>query len=323
MSKVPKHSPDDSDDFEQRIHKLLGYSSGFPQPTTTRFTKWELGWFKTDDRVRSRFLAVGLGERRTTTFSSGDRDLFLTWLGSDNASWVDDLRDFFREPPDADPPMPSPDLEGSVASFIELLASTGDLGMTAPVSLIQRSFDCIDILMWIDRLYALRSALRTAIGLIDFDLVGITEEAIDAALEQRHPGITDEVRTLYQEAADVRATLTRLFFLAGNEWLLRGRLVPSGDRFGPPRPVSAPISALEDTFFVMAASVGAIQPPSRLPGVFRCEYHLCRRVFTSYRRGVGGKYRFCCIQHGKRFYAARRMKEKSKKAQRDALAEEQ
>jgi len=207
-----------------------------------------------------------------------------------------------------------PDMQQATATLVRLFNLAGDLGMGVPVRLAGQNRHAVDVYGWAYRLWSLRAALMMALARLGFEISGIVPPSLGFALEARDPGPVSEAEDLYDRARDMHAVLGRFFILSGMEWLISGRLV-APHQLGEPFGVApGSVSPLHEVFFVIALSVGALDPPYPLPGVYRCAYHRCQRVFLSKKIRVSGKLRFCCPEHGKRFYAARRMKEKAARA---------
>jgi len=302
---------------------MLGYGAAGKQPRVTKFPAWVTLPSAPDDSGRLRSLIVGVGQPELLEFRPADQEAAIEWLASDDAAWLDALR---RAAPVDDPEgefdediLPMPGV--AAASLSRLVSASGDLGMGAEVQTGGRVEFAIDVYEWGFRLYSLRASLKTALGLLDLELSGITAAAAAAAMEDRAPGITAELDAFYSDARRAQEALLRLFVLVGTEWLTAGRLVEPDTLGGAPSFSPGPVTPLQEIFFIIAMSIGALDPPHALPGVYQCGYHLCRKVFTSPKKGVVGTRRFCCPEHGRRFYASRRMKEKSKKARRAAPPE--
>jgi hypothetical protein len=74
---------------------------------------------------------------------------------------------------------------------------------------------------------------------------------------------------------------------------------------GPARFELRPRTALDALWLAASVSVGAIEPPFPISGVFKCDYPVCGRVFFGDRAHSRGQNRFCSNSCGKRFHAAR------------------
>jgi len=312
--EVPKFSAEEQQAFEARLRRMLGYDVQAPSPRTTRFDAWEARETTVDGDSISRLWVLGRGTPRLVEFDAEAREAAINWLGSDDSAWLDGLRLTFPPGEDVDYPEHMPDMQQATATLVRLFNLAGDLGMGVPVRLAGQNRHAVDVYGWAYRLWSLRAALMMALARLGFEISGIVPPSLGFALEARDPGPVSEAEDLYDRARDMHAVLGRFFILSGMEWLISGRLV-APHQLGEPFGVApGSVSPLHEVFFVIALSVGALDPPYPLPGVYRCAYHRCQRVFLSKKIRVSGKLRFCCPEHGKRFYAARRMKEKAARA---------
>lgn len=293
---------------------MLGYDVQAPSARTTRFDAWEVRSAAVDGDLIPRLWLLGRGSPRVSEFDAEDRGAAIDWLGSDDSRWLDGLRLAFPPGLDVDCPEHVPDMQQATASFVRLFNLAGDLGMGVPVRLAGESRHGVDVYTWAYRLWSLRAALMVALARLDLEILGVVPANLGLTLAPRDLGTVSEGDDLHAAARDLHATLGRFFILSGMEWLLSNRLVAPNQPGEPFGVAAGLVSPLHEVFFVIALSVGALEPPYPLPGVYQCAYHRCQRIFLSKKTRVSGKLRFCCPEHGKRFYAARRMKEKAARA---------
>ncbi len=78
---------------------------------------------------------------------------------------------------------------------------------------------------------------------------------------------------------------------------------------GPGRIVLTGATALQQVWLGIAVTVGAIDPPVPIDGIYRCAYQACRRTFTG-RRRPAGTLPFCSKRHGKSYWAAKATRER-------------
>ena len=205
----------------------------------------------------------------------------------------------------------APDADVAFPALEDLLLEVGDLGLSYPESVATGTVSAVDILEFVLKFAPLRRALFLVLELHDADPGALRDDQA-ARLERQIPGVMTLVDRLFDDARIKREGLARASF--ANQLRLQhlGR-TRFGPRMGGPNIVEPSTrSPLQFLWFSVAVSADAIIPPYPVPGVYRCAYHLCGDVFLSRKRGVVGRLRFCSIEHGKRFHAAKRMKQKTK-----------
>ncbi len=314
MPKSDKTSGEDA--LHQQIQKLLGLRPAGPRISVTRFESWEIVPVPHagggDDQVN--VLAIGLGEPRVVEFDDDMLQATLQWLASDENAWLEQMRRAMGGLRGGEMARPDllPDDQIIVDGLYELLQVAGDLGMSDPVTVNGEAALRVDTLFMASQLATLRTALVLALALQRVDEPSKFWRSIESEMENQEPGVTTQLHQHFGDPQDARSALARLWLVAGMNELQLGTMLEVGNPADPFRIDSGPRSPEQLIWFVVALSAGAIVPPYPMPGVFQCAYHLCRKVFVSRKLGVGGTRRFCSVAHGKRFHAARRMKEKSK-----------
>mgnify|MGYP001161968613 CR=1 FL=1 len=312
--EVPKFS--DEAALAERLVRLLQFQPREPDILVTRFPSWKFGFFK--DPVAPgeyNLLAVGLGVPERVPFRDSMLEAALHWLASDDAAWVDALQAAMPHPlRGVEHPELAPDEEVVAQSLQQLFTVVGDLGMSHQADLAEGTVTAVDLLALSHRLGQLRPTLLLAVALHSIEQPASFYAAIERQIEATDPGLVAQMQSYFGEPERASSALVRVFMLAGMQWFYEGALQAPASPGGPAHADARPRNPLQLMWLVAASSVGAIVPPYPLPGVYQCAYHRCQRVFLSKKTKVSGKLRFCCPEHGKRFYAARRMKEKSARA---------
>lgn len=295
-----------------QLGQLVRFRPPDQRAQTLRFPEWSFFVRETDEPAAPRYLVVGRGDPELIQFDAAAREAAIRWLASDGAAWLDVMAQHRLAARGLVPePASLPDDAYVESSFLELLSAAGDLGLATETLLDNRRVHAIAFLDAAWRLSSVRSIVLLALAFRSVEKPTALFSAVESEMAAGDPSVLSQLREFLGPGHATGVAFPRLFMLAGMDWLLADRLFEPESIFDPLRVVPGPLSPLLDIWLVAAVSVGAIVPPYPLPGVFRCEYHLCGKVFVSNRRGVVGHRRFCCPEHGKRFYAARRMKEKA------------
>ncbi len=296
-----------------RLARLLGVEAKDAPGLVTRFPEWNVEFF--DDPANPgdvQLLAVGVGEPDVAPFGAAMLEASLRWIASDDAAWVDSMR---AAMPDrlagVQHPDLAPDVDVLAESIRRLFTCAGDLGMAQRIDVHGETRVCVDLFGLSLLLGRLRPAIRLALALRRVDQPASFFRAIEREVEAIDPGLVAEMRAYFGEPGRADVTLARVFMFAGMQWF-HGGISRAPSVPGEPLHLSPGTrNPLQLMWLVGAVSVGAVVCPFPVPGVYQCAYHRCQKVFLSNKLEVSGKLRFCCPEHGKRFYAARRMKEKA------------
>jgi hypothetical protein len=307
--KLPKWD-ETSLSLEQRLQFLLDLSLSSPGTTVTRFETWDIDSLPVGDS--NGIYALGVGERQMVPFDDQLLASALQWLASDAAAWLEELP-YLLARKRALAQQPERVLAWPVtgSSLVELLTVAGDFGLSRTVA----GVPAVALSTLVAQLSALRISLMLALAFQKQEKPAEFFAQIERGMEALSPGITAELYEHFGSPASGHFPLARMFFLAGSELELLGvGHLFAGDTLGggPLRVDPGPRTPQQAIWFTIALSAGAIVSPYPVPGVFRCSYHLCQKVFVSRKLGVGGQLRFCSVAHGKRYHAARRMKEKTR-----------
>lgn len=314
--EVPKSLPGISPALQQRLRTLLRIESQDDAAFVTRFPSWKIGFLPDPVQPASvRLRAVGEGEPERVRFDERMLEAALAWLAADENAWLAAARRNIQARSStrlvSDPSGPDP--EEIASALRKLFASAGDLGLL-PAAGEHGPSAYIELDTLILHLEGFRRGLLFALALHS---VAAPDEFWEWL--EREIGVLDHrafaaLSAHFGNPADARAVLARVWFVMMVNSLGLGKVVGMDGPGEPVRIDPGPRTPEQEIWFTIALSIGAIVPPYPLPGVYQCAYHRCRRIFTSNKTGVSGKLRFCCPEHGKRFYAARRMKEKAARA---------
>ncbi len=298
---------------EERLQKLLGLRPADSRITVTQFDDWQIDAFPDPDHSdQLNVLAVGVGEPRIVEFDDGMLQAALQWLASDRNGWLAEMRRAMGGPNgELTRPELLADEQVILDAVYDLLYAVGDLGLSGPATVNGQAISAVDTVAIPFRLAPLRSVLLLALSLQNVDQPAKLWRSVERELEKLDPAVASQLHQRFGEPGEPHFALARLLIVAGMSEFHVGGILDVGSPGGPVRAESGPRTPEQLIWFTIALSAGAIIPPKPMPGVFQCAYHLCRKVFVSRRLGVVGKRRFCSVAHGNRFYAARRMKEKS------------
>ena len=235
----------------------------------------------------------------------------LAWLVDDAQEWLSGFSRAVGPAYELDVSLLPPE-EEFFASFERLFSAAGDLGLGRRATGLPGDPLAVDIMGLAYRLSRVQGAVKLALALQRLDTPAKYWADIERQMDDDEPGIVAQLYEFFGDPIAGRSALARLLFISDMRALEFG---PALDVSAPGEPVSvaSPHTPIQLIWSAAALAAGAITTPVPLPGVFQCSYHLCQRLFVSPKLGVGGNRRFCSVEHGKRFYAARRMKEKSKR----------
>lgn len=285
---------------------MLKLGPAVPGTLVTRFEDWRVESSPVADGADEVHLyAVGVGDPEVVPFTDAMIQIVLFVLASDGAAFFNDLETSLDDYEWADQ-SPLPRL------LCALLRVAGDFALSFPADVSGATLPAVDALHLASELAALRSALLVVLDLQRRETSAFWS-ALSAEVEEQEPGLSSELASLFSEPGSNRIALARLWLVARLSahglCRLRGAIAPGG-----PFEIDPGLrTPFQELWFTLAFSADAIVPPYPLPRVFRCSYHLCRKVFISRKLGVVGELRFCTDRHGKSYHAAKRMKAKSKK----------
>lgn len=248
----------------------------------------------------------------------------VRWLTSDESRWLEDnLRASPALPVSIREPERAPSEATIAESMHRLLHAAGDLGISVPVQFpggdVARA---ISVMQFARDMISLRNAVGVSLAFQSLESPAAFFQHIESGLERSLPGAMAQLDELLGQGTVPGYAFVRLAMVQNMGWLLDGRLLPPSEPGGPMSVAQGEVTPLFQIWLMAAVSVGAIVPPYPIPGLFRCSYHRCGRVFLSRKLGVGGTLRFCSKQHGQRYHAARHMKTKSKKARAEREGKE-
>lgn len=301
--------------LQQRLRTLLRIESQDDAAFVTCFPSWKIAFLP--DPVQPDFVglrAIGQGNPVRLRFDAQMLEAALIWLAADDNAWLAEAgRSIYAPSLPGTFEVSGQFIESMAAALRKLFDVAGDLDLLPPPG-EPGPAGYIDLPSLVARLAALRRALLFAFRLRDVDSPERFWELLEHEIAVLDESLLAAMTAHFGDSDAARSVLARVWFLTLLNSMGLGKVVGMGGPGEPVRVDPGPRTPEQEVWFTIALSIGALIPPYPLPGVYRCAYHRCRRVFTSAKTGVSGHRRFCCPEHGKRFYAARRMKEKAARA---------
>lgn len=299
-SQLP-NSTSVGDAFLEAFGRLFGNTGNAAQTPVIRAHSWTVDFYPDPDNDgHVNLFATPSSPIESGPFTEDDALAVFSWLTDPRRDWFEDLERAIDEydwmPAPEEPAQRSPVANDLAA----LLTAVGDFALTHDGR--------VDALFLVHCLEQLRRVLLPILDLSGGDPTAAWQMLL-TALQQADPQALS-VATEQFKSRDQQVGLVRLAMgvQLRNLGLARIQGVDSGTNRLIVEP--GPRTPIQLLWFMLATSIGSIVPPFPLSGVYRCSYHRCQQLFLTRKIGVTGTRRFCSIEHGKRFYAARRMREK-------------